>query len=96
MTHFFDFINDEKLLHEVLGFSFDHLYNLSFNVVLTSSGSAKISVIKVIREHTSLGIKEAKELVDSAPKAIKKGLSESEAEEIKAKLEAAGAKVELK
>ena len=89
-------INDEKLLHEVLGFSFDHLYNLSFNVVLTSSGSAKISVIKVIREHTGLGIKEAKELVDSAPKVIKKGVSASEAEEIKVQLEEAGASVELK
>jgi len=67
-----------------------------FDVVLTSSGSSKISVIKVVRTLTSLGLKEAKELVDSAPKAIKEGVSKSEAEEVKTKLEEAGASVELK
>jgi large subunit ribosomal protein L7/L12 len=68
----------------------------SFDVVLTSSGSSKINVIKVVRTLTSLGLKEAKELVDSAPKAIKEGVSKSEAEEVKTKLEEAGASVELK
>jgi len=67
-----------------------------FDVVLTSSGSSKISVIKVVRTLTSLGLKEAKELVDSAPKAIKEGVSKSEAEEVKTQLEEAGASVELK
>ncbi|SUZ55968.1 uncharacterized protein METZ01_LOCUS8822 [marine metagenome] len=67
-----------------------------FDVVLTSSGSSKINVIKVVRTLTSLGLKEAKELVDSAPKAIKEGVSKSEAEEVKTKLEEAGASVELK
>jgi large subunit ribosomal protein L7/L12 len=68
----------------------------SFDVVLTSFGSSKINVIKVVRTLTSLGLKEAKELVDSAPKAIKEGVSKSEAEEVKTKLEEAGASVELK
>ena len=68
----------------------------SFDVVLTSWGSSKINVIKVVRTLTSLGLKEAKELVDSAPKAIKEGVSKSEAEEVKTKLEEAGASVELK
>ena len=68
----------------------------SFDVVLTSSGSSKINVIKVVRTLTSLGLKEAKELVDSAPKAIKEGVSKSEAEEVKTQLEEAGASVELK
>ena len=67
-----------------------------FDVVLTSCGSSKINVIKVVRTLTSLGLKEAKELVDSAPKAIKEGVSKSEAEEVKTKLEEAGASVELK
>lgn len=67
-----------------------------FDVVLTSSGSSKINVIKTVRTLTSLGLKEAKELVDSAPKAIKEGVSKSEAEEVKTKLEEAGASVELK
>ena len=67
-----------------------------FDVVLTSSGSSKINVIKAVRTLTSLGLKEAKELVDSAPKAIKEGVSKSEAEEVKTKLEEAGASVELK
>jgi len=67
-----------------------------FDVVLTSSGSSKINVIKVVRTLTSLGLKEAKELVDSAPKAIREGVSKSEAEEVKTKLEEAGASVELK
>ena len=67
-----------------------------FDVVLTSCGSSKIDVIKVVRTLTSLGLKEAKELVDSAPKAIKEGVSKSEAEEVKTQLEEAGASVELK
>ena len=67
-----------------------------FDVILTSSGSSKISVIKVVRTITSLGLKEAKELVDAAPKAIKEGVSKAEAEELKTQLEEAGASVELK
>lgn len=67
-----------------------------FDVILTSAGSAKISVIKVVRELTGLGLKEAKELVDGAPKPVKEGAEKEEAEAIKAKLEAAGAVVELK
>ena len=66
-----------------------------FDVVLTSAGSSKINVIKVVRTITSLGLKEAKELVDAAPKALKEGVSESEANEMKAQLEEAGAEVEL-
>src|SRR5216684_1223446 len=61
-----------------------------FNVVLTGSGDKKIQVIKVVRELTGLGLKEAKDLVDAAPKAIKEGLNKAEAEEIKKKLEDAG------
>ncbi len=66
-----------------------------FNVVLTGPGEKKIQVIKVVRELTGLGLKEAKELVDSAPKAVKEGASKAEAEEIKNKLEEAGGAVEL-
>ena len=66
-----------------------------FNVVLKSPGQAKINVIKAVRGITNLGLKEAKELVDSAPKAIKEAVAEAEANEIKAKLEEAGAEVEL-
>lgn len=66
-----------------------------FNVVLTSAGQAKINVIKVVRSLTDLGLKEAKELVDSAPKAVKEGVNQAEADEIKGKLEEAGATVEL-
>ncbi|MFQ6606752.1 MAG: 50S ribosomal protein L7/L12 [Fidelibacterota bacterium] len=67
-----------------------------FDVILTSIGQQKINVIKTVRTITNLGLKEAKELVDSAPKAIKEGVSQAEADEIKAKLEEAGATVELK
>ena len=67
-----------------------------FSVVLVSGGSKKIQVIKIVRELTSLGLKEAKDLVDNAPKPVKEGVSKSEAEEIKAKLEEQGATVELK
>lgn len=67
-----------------------------FEVVLTSIGDKKIEVIKVTRELTGLGLKEAKEIVDAAPKTIKSGVNKEEAENFKAKLEAAGAKVELK
>jgi len=67
-----------------------------FDVMLTDAGAGKIAVIKVVRELTGLGLKEAKELVDNAPKAVKTGVSKDEAESIKAKLEEAGAKVEIK
>ncbi len=67
----------------------------SFNVLLKSSGESKLSVIKVVREVTALGLKEAKDLVDAAPKVIKEGLKKEEAEEMKKKLEEAGATVEL-
>ena len=67
-----------------------------FTVVLSSAGDKKINVIKEIRGVTSLGLKEAKDLVEGAPKEVKSGVNKKEAEEIKAKLEAAGAKVELK
>ena len=66
-----------------------------FDVVLKSPGQAKINVIKAVRAITDLGLKEAKELVDSAPKAVKEAVTEAEANEIKAKLEEAGAEVEL-
>jgi large subunit ribosomal protein L7/L12 len=67
-----------------------------FNVVLTEAGANKIQVIKAVRELTSLGLKEAKDLVDGAPKAVKEGVSKDEANAAKAKLEEAGAKVEVK
>lgn len=68
----------------------------SFDVVLTSAGDKKVQVIKAVRELTSLGLKEAKDLVDSAPKAIKEGVDKDEAEAIKAKIEEVGGSVELK
>jgi large subunit ribosomal protein L7/L12 len=67
-----------------------------FDVVLTDAGEKKIQVIKVVREFTTLGLKEAKELVESVPKAVKEGISKETAEEIKKKLEEVGAKVEIK
>ena len=67
-----------------------------FDVIIKSPGQAKINVIKAVRGITDLGLKEAKELVDSAPKAVKEGVSESEANEIKTTLEEAGAEVEVK
>ncbi len=67
-----------------------------FNVILTGAGDKKINVIKEVRGITGLGLKEAKELVESAPKAIKEGVDKAEAEELKKKLEEAGATVELK
>lgn len=67
-----------------------------FDVVLESAGAQKIKVIKVVREITGLGLKEAKELVDNAPKALKEGVAKEEAEEMKAKIEEAGGSVELK
>ena len=67
-----------------------------FDVVLTSAGSSKINVIKVVRGITSLGLKEAKELVDGAPKSIKESVAKAEAEDMKKQLEEAGASVELK
>ena len=67
-----------------------------FDVELTSAGASKVKVIKVVREVTGLGLKEAKELVDGAPKVIKEAVSKAEAEELKAKLEEQGAEVTLK
>ena len=67
-----------------------------FDVILTEVGAKKINVIKAVREVTSLGLKEAKDVVDSAPKAIKEAVTKDEAEEIKKKFEAVGAKVEIK
>ena len=67
----------------------------SFNVVLKEAGDQKIKVIKVVRDATGLGLKEAKDLVDGAPKAVKEGANKDEAEELKAKFEAVGAVVEL-
>ena len=68
----------------------------TFDVILKEAGANKISVIKEVRAVTTLGLKEAKDLVEGAPKAVKEGVAKEEAEEIKKKLEAAGAKVELK
>ncbi len=67
-----------------------------FDVILTAAGANKINVIKVVREITGLGLKEAKDLVDAAPKAVKEGASKDEAEQLKTKLTEAGASVELK
>ena len=68
----------------------------AFDVVLTGAGDKKIQVIKVVRELTALGLKEAKDLVESAPKAVKEGVSKEDAEKFKAQLEAEGASVEIK
>lgn len=73
----------------------DAVEKSDFNVVLTAAGQSKIAVIKVVRSITSLGLKEAKELVDSAPKAVKEGVAKDEAEGLKSQLEEAGATVEL-
>ncbi len=67
-----------------------------FSVILTDIGANKINVIKTVREFTPLGLKEAKDLVEAAPKAVKEAVSKAEAEQIKAKLEAAGAKAEIR
>lgn len=67
-----------------------------FDVVLTSAGASKLAVVKLVKELTGLGLKEAKEIVDSAPKAIKEGIAKDEAEGLKKQLEEAGAEVELK
>ena len=67
-----------------------------FDVILKSAGSAKLAVVKLVKELTGLGLKEAKEIVDSAPKAIKEGIAKDEAEGLKKQLEEAGAEVELK
>lgn len=67
-----------------------------FDVILTEAGDKKINVIKEVRAITGLGLKEAKDLVEAAPKAVKEGVSKAESDELKAKLEAAGAKVEVK
>ena len=67
-----------------------------FDVILKSAGSAKLAVVKLVKELTGLGLKEAKEVVDSAPKAVKEGIAKDEAEALKKQLEEAGAEVELK
>ena len=67
----------------------------AFNVILKSGGASKLNVVKIVKDLTGLGLKEAKELVDSAPKAIKEGVSKAEAEELKTKLTEAGADVEI-
>ncbi len=66
-----------------------------FNVILKAAGGAKLNVVKLVKDLTGLGLKEAKELVDGAPKAVKEGISKEEAESMKAKLEEAGAEIEL-
>ena len=68
----------------------------TFDVILKHPGGAKLQIVKLVKELTSLGLKESKELVDAAPKAVKEGISKEEAESIKAQLEEAGAEVELK
>ncbi len=68
----------------------------TFDVVLTSPGGAKLQIVKLVKDITGLGLKESKELVDSAPKAVKEGVSKEEAESIKSQLEEGGAEVELK
>ena len=68
----------------------------SFDVILKAAGSSKLAVVKLVKELTSLGLKEAKELVDSAPKAIKEGISKDEADALVSQLEGAGAEVEVK
>ncbi|GEP96330.1 50S ribosomal protein L7/L12 [Chitinophaga cymbidii] len=67
----------------------------AFNVILKSAGASKLNVVKVVKDLTGLGLKEAKELVDGAPKAIKEGVSKAEAEDLKAKLTEAGADIEI-
>jgi large subunit ribosomal protein L7/L12 len=67
----------------------------SFNVILKNGGASKLNVVKIVKELTGLGLKEAKELVDGAPKAVKEGVSKAEAEDLKAKLTEAGAEVEI-
>ncbi|WP_346318783.1 50S ribosomal protein L7/L12 [Chitinophaga sp. YIM B06452] len=67
----------------------------AFNVVLKSAGASKLNVVKIVKDLTGLGLKEAKELVDGAPKAVKEGVSKAEAEDLKAKLTEAGAEVEI-
>lgn len=67
----------------------------SFNVILKSAGASKLNVVKIVKDLTGLGLKEAKELVDGAPKAVKEGVSKAEAEDLKAKLTEAGAEIEI-
>ncbi|WP_343305949.1 50S ribosomal protein L7/L12 [Chitinophaga niabensis] len=67
----------------------------AFNVILKSAGASKLNVVKIVKDLTGLGLKEAKELVDGAPKAIKEGVAKAEAEDLKAKLTEAGAEVEI-
>src|ERR687898_173337 len=85
-----------KLLEEKWGVSAAAEEKTEFTVVLTAAGEKKIEVIKEVRALTGLGLKEAKDLVEGAPKPVKEGVSKDEAEKVKAQLEKAGAKVELK
>jgi large subunit ribosomal protein L7/L12 len=80
----------------VAGGAAEEAAQTEFDVILTSAGASKIGVIKIVRELTGLGLKEAKAVVDSAPKAVKEKVSEEEANSVKAKLEEAGAVVEVK
>ena len=84
-----------KAIEEEFGVSAAAEEKTSFNVVLTSAGDQKIKVIKVVRDATGLGLKEAKELVDGAPKTVKENVSKDEAEDLKAKFTEVGATVEL-
>jgi len=85
-----------KMLEEKWGVSAAAEEKTEFTVMLTAAGDKKIEVIKEVRAITGLGLKEAKDLVEAAPKAVKEGLNKADAEAAKKKLEAAGAKVELK
>ena len=85
-----------KAMEEKFGVSAAAAEKTEFNVVLTDVGASKINVIKVVRELTGLGLKEAKAAVDAAPNTLKENVSKADAEAMKAKLEEAGAKVELK
>jgi large subunit ribosomal protein L7/L12 len=83
------------LLHQPLGEKLPLLKKTEFDITLAEAGSEKIKVIKIVREITALGLKEAKELVESAPKPLKEGVKKEEAEEMKKRLEEVGAKVTL-
>ena len=89
--------NNDKNKQNLMAFGGDAAAEKSsFDVILTSAGGAKLQVVKLVKELTGLGLKEAKDLVDGAPKPVKEGVSKEEAESLKSKLEEAGAEVELK
>ena len=91
-------ITKEDILEAVSNLTVMELNDLvkAFDVILTAAGDQKVGVIKVVRAITGLGLKEAKDMVDGAPKAVKEGVSKAEAEDIQKQLEEAGAKVEIK